>query len=426
MKKITAIILAALICFAVTACKSLNNDVSSTTTTSSIAESSLNEQTVQNSSDFYENNNSVNSNSLTIDAENVNSQDSYEDVECVTVTSYKEIRVLPTDSKENLVLKVPQEWKIENADQGFNIVKNSKIIGTITDTYKLKGKIEHTSETKLSFGGCNYSITKIAAKQYNRTFGYTLNISGSKKIVSICVDYAELDYESFYELFYNAGLSRSTHRSNMGSMSIIDNRKKVAIFGNSFIATSQVGNILQQMCGNKIEVEAQSRGNSKISTYAQDGYTLQRIESGEFSVVMTRGLYDHTDIESLEKIAAACKASNTQLVVFPAHNENDTYIALMQEKFPNTLLLNWKAEIEGLIANGILKSEFCVDDGPQHSTPLAGYVGAHMIYRAIFGKVPTQKSFSEVSSYQINLLGNYVNTGLVDSSIKDEYEVYRF
>ena len=41
-----------------------------------------------------------------------------------------------------------------------------------------------------------------------------------------------------------------------------------------------------------------------------------------------------------------------------------------------------------LIENGIDWLEFCIPDEHSHSTELAGYVGAHMIFRALFGECP--------------------------------------
>lgn len=76
--------------------------------------------------------------------------------------------------------------------------------------------------------------------------------------------------------------------------------------------------------------------------------------------------------------------------------------------------MDWKQEINSLIDDGINKWAFCIDDQHEHSTPLAGYVGAHMIYRAIYGELPTlDHGCSYVSTTQIKqLLGNYLKTGI--------------
>ena len=75
-------------------------------------------------------------------------------------------------------------------------------------------------------------------------------------------------------------------------------------------------------------------------------------------------------------------------------------------------------EINSLIKAGRDKWDFCINDAHLHSTPLAGYVGAHMIYRAIYGEVPQGDMTSSISYKEIkNVLGDYVKTANPDSSI---------
>ena len=74
--------------------------------------------------------------------------------------------------------------------------------------------------------------------------------------------------------------------------------------------------------------------------------------------------------------------------------------------------LNWKAELDGLILGGVDRWELCIDDAHDHSRPLAGYVGAHMIYRAIYGELPTQPLSSSLSQgYIDSILDNYAYVG---------------
>ncbi len=436
MKRITAIILTILICFTVTACKNSETQVDSNFETTSTAEvpsneeSSVNTETSLISSGVSETDNSVNQISSTQSLENSKPnneiQDSYEDIECVSASGYQEVRIMPTDSKSHLILKLPQEWKIEKDSQGFLIIKNSKKIGTITESFKLSGEIADETEYLYTSVASKYIINKIGEKQYNHIISYNYDSANDKKSVTLCVPYSELDSDAIFEMIYSTKTSLSTSKSNTGAMLLADNRKKILILGNSFIASSQIGNILQQMCGSKIIVEAQARGYAEVSTYAQDGYLLDRIKSGEFSALFMCGFYGSNDAPSFQTFVNACSSSNTKIAIFPAHNEGRQNITSAQQKFPNVLLIDWKNEIDELILSGVPSGELYVNDSHKHSTPLAGYVGAHMIYRAIFGKVPTEKSFTEVSTYQINLLGNYVNTGLSDGSVKDEYSIYKF
>ncbi|MBQ4559446.1 MAG: hypothetical protein IJA54_03855 [Tyzzerella sp.] len=206
----------------------------------------------------------------------------------------------------------------------------------------------------------------------------------------------------------------SPEASYMGVLPIQDNRNTVLILGNSFINTSNVGDILQTMCGSDLFVEAHSRGYASVATYAQDDYMLQNIRRGDYSVVFICGLYSYSDVVELEKIVDACEYSNTKIAIFPAHNEDISLIKDAATMYPNAVLIDWKKEINILIIRGIDYYEFCIDDQHQHSTPLAGYVGAHMIYRAVFNEIPQTTSFSQVSEQQIKLLREYVTTGTIE------------
>ena len=76
--------------------------------------------------------------------------------------------------------------------------------------------------------------------------------------------------------------------------------------------------------------------------------------------------------------------------------------------------LEWKTEIDNFINGGVDKWALCYDDSYYHSTALAGYIGAHMVYRAIYGECPTELPTQAVSQYEIeHYLGDYSSTGQV-------------
>ena len=176
---------------------------------------------------------------------------------------------------------------------------------------------------------------------------------------------------------------------------------------------------MQKMCGTNLSVEAQSRGYARVTTYVRDESVMNRIRSGDYAAVILCGFYDSESLANLEHMVNACASSNTKLAVFPAHNENRSFYGVASTLHSSVVLLDWKAEIDSLISTGIDQTHFCVADSHKHSTPLAGYVGAHMIYRAIFGKVPAGTSYSEVSQSEIALLGEYASTGIVSFSKPD-------
>ena len=159
---------------------------------------------------------------------------------------------------------------------------------------------------------------------------------------------------------------------------------------------------------------AQSRGYASISTYAQDSAFLKRIANGEWAAVFLCGFYGQ-DTTSVGIIKNACDKSNTQLIIFPAHNESDQMRINATSKYPELICMNWKREIDLLIQEGRSKWDFCINDQHKHSTPLAGYVGAHMIYRALYNTVPKGNVYSYINQAEVkSLLGDYVKTGALD------------
>ena len=155
-----------------------------------------------------------------------------------------------------------------------------------------------------------------------------------------------------------------------------------------------------------------SRGYATISTYASDTSMLDSIKAKDYGAVFICGCYSNAaeQLNSYETLRTACNTAGIPLILFPAHNESLDTINRIRNKYPDDLFLNWREEINTLISKkGIGVSSFCINDEHNHSTPLAGYVGAHMIYRAIFGAVPkkyTSDVFDSASYYAT--LGDYV------------------
>jgi len=158
-------------------------------------------------------------------------------------------------------------------------------------------------------------------------------------------------------------------------------------------------------------MDAQSRGYASISTYANDAALLKRIENGEWSAVFLCGFYGR-DETSVGVIKNACNKSGTQLIIFPAHNESDAMLGVSTGPHPELLKINWKREIDLLIKEGRSKWDFCIDDAHSHSTELAGYVGAMMIWRAIWGEMPDATLTSGVIDqvWADSILGDYLES----------------
>ena len=235
--------------------------------------------------------------------------------------------------------------------------------------------------------------------------------------ITLTVDYAELSTSAKNKLYKTECLSPMATQPNYGIISEDVTSGTVAIIGNSFINSSDIGEILREMCsvnGKSIDVQAYSRGYAHVSTYTSDGQFMNLVRSGAYSIIFVCGFYSEAESASLGQLKAACAVSDTQLVIFPAHNESAVAIKLALAEHPELLHLDWKGELDALIADGVDKWELCINDAHLHSTPLAGYVGAHMIYRAIYGEVPKKNMLSTVQYADIMTnLKDYYKTGMI-------------
>lgn len=351
--------------------------------------------------------------------EPIGQEEAYKSIACEKITDFQELTFVVYNSRTKITVMFPKQWTLEKSDKGYSIVNASKVIGTVTAFEEVKSdsvKTLHSSEITMS--GVEMTsridcVTSEGKESYVRALSYRYKeAEGKSRTITITMQYAQIDDDAAWKMMVKTKKYTSTD-PKMNVLSLAGGRNSVLILGNSFISTSKIGPILQKMCGTKLSVEAQSRGYARITTYVQDESVMNRIRSGDYGAVILCGLYDLESVTNLEHMINACAESNTTLALFPAHNESNSLIGTAGMLHPSVLFLDWKAEIESLISSGIDETHFCIADSHKHSTPLAGYVGAHMIYRAIFGKVPGETSFSEVSKAEIALLGNYRSTGSV-------------
>ncbi len=359
---------------------------------------------------------------------NTSKDDSYRDIVCAEILNFKQVSFSAQDSNVIIFINIPKEWKLQKSENGYSIVKDSQTIGSVT----VSTEANNTNELVNVFRGeietdgikVTHNIDRVGSgknKYYTRTLCYNYDEYEKSQSIALTVHYQEADSDAIYKMMTEVK-KLAPPEKNMGVLQIKDNRNKILILGNSFVSSSNIGRILQTMCGSAISVEAESRGYATVKTYTDDDYMMQNIYAGKYSVIFMCGLYGNSDSYELKDIIDACEYSNTKLAIFPAHNENRSQIRSAVSLYPNTIIIDWKAEIDALISCGIDRSYFCVDDSHNHSTPLAGYVGAHMIYRAVFNKIPKNTYFTQVSQWQIDLLGEYATTGTIN--FFDNYTPY--
>ena len=393
----------------------INHDTSSTTQYNS------NESTTSIAENTETNNETITQQS--------NNNDSYENIVCNPIFDFKQVGFSVKNDNTMIFMSLPNDWNLAKIQGGYNITKNSKNIGTVTtfDTLSEKDAKKEfyneitTNNVKVSHSIYSLSTTNIPS--YTRTLAYSyINTQGNNITIYITTPYQEIDGSAVFKMITDVKTDISSTESKLGTLKIEDNRNKILIMGNSFIGSSSIGSILQTMCGSKIYVDAKARGYAHVGTYTKDPNIMQSIRNGNYSVVFMCGLYDQEAVNDLADMINVCRESNTKLAVFPAHNENQSKIDHAKALYSDTIFLSWKDEINYLISSGIDQSYFCIPDAHKHSTPLAGYVGAHMIYRAIFNEIPPTTYFEQVTEDQINILGNYVTTGTV--TLLDDSSTY--
>lgn len=357
--------------------------------------------------------------------------DAYLDIERRDAKSSQTFRCALRDDADALILKLPSEWKIAKEDYGFKLSYGKEVIGRIES-----GETQRSDEwktvksTDASEKGIviDTFIERRGEDEYRYRFLYTYVTAGVTRKVTLTVKLSEVN--SFVENTLSLAAMVQARRTDAKIGILADNSvRRIAILGNSFIGTSQIGRILQEMFyenGKSCYVDAVCIGMATVNTYVNDTYIMSDIRSGYYDIVFICGFYSSGEINNLKTLKAACDASNTKLVIFPAHNENASVISSAMAACPDLVCLNWKNEIETLISKkNISKWKFCVDDQYDHSTELAGLVGAHLIYRAIYSSLPDMEVSSAAAQLNaFKILGDYLTTGNVEA-IKDSY-IYFF
>lgn len=168
----------------------------------------------------------------------------------------------------------------------------------------------------------------------------------------------------------------------------VEEELRIAIAGNSYVGYSNIVFELLKLIGTNGK-------NATAESYRHDGYTtgaflyetefMEAIRSGQHDILFMCGLFSSYDVQAMTVIEEACRESGTQLVLFPAYNEDPNAIAEARQRCPSAKLVHWKDLTGHLINEGILPEYLMLYDAYLHPRPLAGYAGAVMIYTALYG-----------------------------------------
>lgn len=358
----------------------------------------------------------------------------YKTIECTDIENWKDIGIKWKGNDFVFVTKFPSEWELVplegEEETTFVIFRDGADIGVVS-TVAPKTSVDTLESQFFEIGDIelDYDVRKVKeGKRYvfRRVFGFFYDDFR----VFFEIDYNELDdanclyiANSIAEGSKNGGVVEIPMEGGNSS-------RRTIVIGNSFIRTSQIGDYLKLFynLGNKhYTLESFTHNGQSVEDYAKESW-LKEFRNGTYHVVFLCGLYNAKDAENFPKVVEACKQSNTKLVIFPAHNEKFGRVEEIREKYPDICYLGWRDEINLFINNGgVDYYDFCINDGDQHSKPLAGYVGAHMMYCALYGEVPpvyTAVKPHSISYLQSMLGEDYIKTGIAPGErIYTVYEI---
>ena len=333
----------------------------------------------------------------------------------ISVEKWREVGLNLKDSETVIALDIPAEWALrDDKSHTYAICCDDVEVGRVTSrpsTYAERETVRHIDGVGISL---DYEICLVEGKsafEWRHVFTFT----SDDGLLCLEVDYAELDEKSVSNILSSFGRAKLREGNFKLPMAQSNGSNKIFIIGNSFVRTSAVGDFLGNFLknGNRdMQVVWESVSGAVARGYKLSKY-LNPIRNGEYSVVFLCGLYYNEDIHVIGAYLDACQQSNTLLVVYPAHNERQPQIDMAKEAYPTVLFMDWKEEINEILATGVNYWEFCQDDSWHHSKPPAGYIGAHMIYMALFDEVPPAYSGTQISMQKLRTLipESYITSG---------------
>lgn len=367
-----------------------------------------------NNSDEKENTDDTNTN-LPESNDNNSVDELYKTIVCRSVEEYTEYRFSFNDSDYFITLPFPNDWYVSEAESSYDIYYGVNKIGSINadidlteDNWKSVVSQEGGNHPLFSTSFIEYNYDDSNTQIYRHRFVYNFTENSSNRQISICINYNEADSLTVFKMREGARLTGKTYYTRYNDLKELRD-SKILMLGNSFIASSQIGTILNELfsINNKsCTVYAVSNGYATISKYVDNQEIMEDISAGIYDAIFICGLYSEADLFNLKILIDVCNEANIKLVVFPAHNEKNFLIEDLIWRYPDIYCLNWKNELEMIISSGVRKQDLCINDSYSHSNPTAGFVGANMIYRAIYGESPNFEAIKAVNPSEINNILN--------------------
>lgn len=348
----------------------------------------------------------------------------YKDIPRETVKEYKSLYLSYGEGLRVFRFMIPETWSLTAEVGGYAIERGGNPIGSIktgegeTDTL---GASVYEEEFFFLDDKMQYAVYQKSEQEYVHRFVFRYEEkSGTQRVYTMLVKLEEMDEFAVNRILYAYRSEKASNDVAMGILFLPEN-PSILIIGNSFVNSSDIGNIMNSFGG--VDCRAVSIGYLTVRRLCSD-YTsyLSEMRAGEYDAVFLCGFYSTDDASQMETVVEACRVSGTELVVFPAHNESASAVEAASRN-SYVKVLDWKSEIDTIHSKlNVPLEELRVDDQHGHSRPLAGYIGAHMIYRAIFGEVPPVRSqYGDLShEYVQEYLGDYMTDPVIELISSDE------
>ncbi len=309
-----------------------------------------------------------------------------------------------------LQFEIPNDWQLTKNGSEYTVSRGGTNIGTISTekTQSPKGFYEYKSD---------YNENNLILKSYqvnwyhedkkdtvNRFFEFNTDQPTNNLRLCLNINYTELDDTAAQKLTGTALTVPKAEEVNFPKLSQSNGSRKILLLGNSFINSSRINLFLNDMLkGTDYKLITVARGHAEVHKYAEDTLICDQIKQGEYAYVFMCGYYDAENIDATKTFLDLCAQSDTKYIIFPAHNEGNDTISATIAKYGDIPVLSWKNELDSLISGGMDRYSLCYNDGGyEHSNLYAGYVGAHMIYRNLFEKIPPKLSAAPLSQEQID------------------------
>ncbi len=324
---------------------------------------------------------------------------------------WKTVSFAYNNSANETNLSLPEDWSFKKSGEIYKISRNGNVIGTVSSSpAPTPEQIYNAKSDSVEGLEYNRSIHK-NGDRYTYCIGFTHKSDDDITRVTIEVDYAELCAAAVTRLI-NDSLMYNVSNNISGDFTLKNSSKQIVVCGNSFIGSSQLNQWFNKMC------KASGNGYSIRSDVAHlmvsNGHFLNEdLKNGRIAAILLCGFYSSDQEDIIKPLKELCKQTNTLLIIFPAHNENPGWVSKALSNNPELPFIGWRDEIQALIDLGVNYNDMCINDTHQHTTHLGGYVGAHMIYRALFEQMPpaVEGTYNFTFSDIKNLLGDYVTTG---------------